>query len=113
MSDFFQSSSEIVLAQSGIFIGGRVKPVIAFFTCSTCSIDTKKRKKKSFNFQVSTRTSLVDDHLQNLQKQPPEVSVRKGVLKNFAKFTGKHLYQSLFLSKVPGLQADSNTSVFP
>ena len=27
----------------------------------------------------------------NQQKQPPEVFYRKGVLKNFAKFTGKHL----------------------
>ena len=30
------------------------------------------------------------------QKQPPEVFLGKGVLRNFAKFTGKHLYQSLF-----------------
>ena len=29
-------------------------------------------------------------------------SVKKGVLKNFAKFTGKHLCQSLFLNKVVG-----------
>ena len=29
-------------------------------------------------------------------------SVKKGALKNFAKFTGKHLYQSLFLKKVAG-----------
>ena len=29
-------------------------------------------------------------------------SVRKDVLGNFAKFTGKHLWQSLFLSKVAG-----------
>ena len=28
---------------------------------------------------------------------------KKGVLKNFAKFTGKHLCQSLFLNKVAGL----------
>ena len=28
---------------------------------------------------------------------------RKGVLRNFAKFTGKHLCQSLFLNKVSGL----------
>ena len=26
--------------------------------------------------------------------------VRKGVLRNFAKFTGKHLCQSLFVNKV-------------
>ena len=29
-------------------------------------------------------------------------SVRRGVLRNFAKFTGKHLWQSLFFSKVAG-----------
>ena len=29
--------------------------------------------------------------------------VRKGVLRNFAKFTGKHLCQSLFSNKVTGL----------
>ena len=34
-----------------------------------------------------------------------EVFCKKGVLKNFAKFTGKHLCQSLFLNKVAGLQA--------
>ena len=32
----------------------------------------------------------------------PEVFYKKGVLKNFAKFTGKHLYQSLFFNKVAG-----------
>ena len=32
----------------------------------------------------------------------PEVFCKKGVLRNFAKFTGKHLCQSLFFSKVPG-----------
>ena len=30
-------------------------------------------------------------------------SVRKGVLRNFTKFTGKHLCQSLFFNKVAGL----------
>ena len=29
----------------------------------------------------------------------PEVFCKKGVLKNFAKFTGKHLCQSLFFNK--------------
>ena len=31
-------------------------------------------------------------------------SVRKGVLRNYAKFTGKHLCQSLFSNKVAGLR---------
>ena len=37
------------------------------------------------------------------QKQPPEVFYKKGVLKNFAKFPGKHLCQSLFFNKAAGL----------
>ena len=48
--------------------------------------------------------------LQNTCKFPPfyrstrpEVFCKKGVLKNFSKFTGKHLCQSLFFNKVAGL----------
>ena len=37
-----------------------------------------------------------------MQKQPPEVFYKKGVLKNFAKFTKKRLYQSLLFNKVVG-----------
>ena len=37
------------------------------------------------------------------QKQPPRGSVKKGVLRNFANFTEKHLCQSLFFNKVSGL----------
>ena len=33
----------------------------------------------------------------------PEVFCKKGVLRNFTKFTGKHLRQSLFFNKVAGL----------
>ena len=36
----------------------------------------------------------------------PEVFCEKGVLRNFAKFTGKHLRQSLFLNKVAGLRPE-------
>ena len=32
----------------------------------------------------------------------PEVFCKKSVLRNLAKFTGKHLCQSLFLNKVAG-----------
>ena len=45
-------------------------------------------------------------------------SVRKGVLRNFTKFTRKHLCQSLFFDKVSGvrpatlLEGDSGTGVF-
>ena len=56
--------------------------------------------------------------LHALQKQPPEVFYKKCILKNFAKFTGKHLCQSLFFNKVAGLgpatllKRDSGTDIF-
>ena len=34
----------------------------------------------------------------------PRMFYKKGVLRNFAKFTGKHLCQSLFFNKVAGLR---------
>ena len=40
----------------------------------------------------------------NQQKQPPEVLFKKGALRNFAKFTGTHLCQSLFFNKVAVLR---------
>ena len=39
----------------------------------------------------------------NSRSSCPEVFCKKGVLTNFAKFTGKHLCQSLF-NKIPGLR---------
>ena len=39
-----------------------------------------------------------------LQKQPPEVFYKKGVLRNFTKFAGKHQCQSLFFNKVAGVR---------
>ena len=44
-----------------------------------------------------------------LQKQPPELFYKKSVLKNFAKFTRKHLCQSLFFNKVAGLRPKRET----
>ena len=41
-------------------------------------------------------------YIKTKQKQPPEVFYKKGVLRNFVKFTGKHLCQSLFFNKVAG-----------
>ena len=40
----------------------------------------------------------------NCRSSCPEVFCRKGVLRNFAKFTGKHLFQSLFSNKSAGFR---------
>ena len=37
---------------------------------------------------------------ETIQKHPTKVFYKKHVYKNFVKFTGKHLCQSLFFSKV-------------
>ena len=41
----------------------------------------------------------------------PEVFCKKGALRNFAKLTGKHLCQSLFVSKVAGLKKETLVQV--
>ena len=46
-------------------------------------------------------TLIIIDHI---QKQPPEVFFEKVVLRNFSKFTGKHLCQGLVFKKVAGLR---------
>ena len=58
--------------------------------------------------------------LRHLDANAQRCSVKKGVLRNFAKFTGKHLCQSLFFNKVAGLslmpatllKRDPGTGVF-
>ena len=40
---------------------------------------------------------------QDERSSRPEVFCQNGVLKSFAKITGKHMYQSLFFNKVAGL----------
>ena len=39
-----------------------------------------------------------------LRSSPQRCSMKKVVLRNFAKFTGKHLCQSFFFNKVAGLR---------
>ena len=41
----------------------------------------------------------------------PEVFCKKGVLKNFSKFTGKHLRMSFFFNKVAGGVACKKTYI--
>ena len=50
---------------------------------------------------------IIIGNLNNLARHRssrPGVFCKKGVLRNFAKFTGKHLCQSLFFNKVAGLR---------
>ena len=42
--------------------------------------------------------------VENIRSSRPEVFCKKDVLRNYAKFTGKHLCQSLFYNKVASLR---------
>ena len=59
------------------------------------------RKSPKFRRNLKNESALK-------RSRHPEVFCKKGVLRNFAKFTGKHLCQSLFFNKVAGLRILQN-----
>ena len=60
------------------------------------------RKKISEISGIFSKIFLSLLNLKIRRSSRPEVFCKKAVLRNFAKFTGKHLCQSLFLNKVLG-----------
>ena len=53
------------------------------------------------NLKTSHETAIMIEVFRGLQKQPLEVFYKKGVLRNFAKFTGKHLENTRKTGKQP------------
>ena len=68
--------------------------------CFSNSLLICLRKYKYLNQNGSDRSSR------------PEVFYEEGVLRNFAKFTGKHLCQSLYFNKVAGLRHRPKNTFF-
>ena len=60
-----------------------------------------------FQYNISCLLCLYHVSLSSFRSSHWRCSVRKGVLRNFAKFTGKLLCQSLFFNKVAGLRPAS------
>ena len=70
--------------------------------------------KMSLSFNKNVR-ELKDDFWLVFTEAAIWVFYKKGILINFAKFTGKHLRQSLFLIKLPAtlfIQKETLTQVF-
>ena len=61
-------------------------------------------KKLKINLSTLLFTIDIFKVRETQEKQPPEPFYKKGVLRNFAKFTGKHLCQTLFFNKVAVLR---------
>ena len=53
---------------------------------------------------VSVQCSKIKSSFPMNKSNHQKVFRKKGVLRNFTRFTGKHLYQSLFFNKVAGLR---------
>ena len=78
------------------------------FLVNFCGTNELKRQNwphlNDFPVQLLPRMFI---RIPSREKQPSEVFYKKGVVKNFAKFIGKHLYQSLFFNKLTGLRPAS------
>ena len=59
------------------------------------------------NIKMSAKSNKIEPSEEFMvmwrEEQAPKMFCRKGALRNFAKFTGKHLCQSLFFNKVAEL----------
>ena len=66
----------------------------------TCKVNCCKLQREILIIDCNYKLQLLPSEC---QKQPPEFC-EKGVLKSFAKFTEKHLCQSLFFNKVADLR---------
>ena len=74
------------------------KTVLLKFTdCNSLKKTYILKKKKGFSWHHRISSALY-------RSSRPKVFCKKGVLRNFAKFTGKHLCESLFFNKVAGLR---------
>ena len=63
------------------------------------------RLSLSYTKQKDVSTLFTKHKIQINRSSRLEEFRRKGVLRNFAKFTGIHLYQGLFFNKVTGLKS--------
>ena len=80
--------------------------------------DSQFKYRKKIESSKEIPKIIYYDKEPSFQKQPPEVFFKKGVLRIFTKFIGKHLCQRLFFNKVALLslliyqKRDSGTGVF-
>ena len=56
------------------------------------------------NFTLKMKNKIQIKYSNKCKSSRLEIICKKGVLRNFTKFTGKYMCQSLFFNKVPGLR---------
>ena len=80
------------------------------FTCFECN--PKHTSSVFMYYNVDNFLTGVTSNAMTSKSSRLEVFFKKGVLRNFTKFTGKHLCQSLFFNKVAGLRPEQNSKNF-
>ena len=73
---------------------------LIFWDIDNCTKWATSATSINKNFSLLLTVLAVFDIILYIQKQPPEVFYKKGVLRNFANITRKHLCQNLFFNKV-------------
>ena len=82
------------------------------YFCESSHIDLKiNNKLRNFNFFSKLKEEIYYcvSFQHYFRSSHSEVFCKKGVLKNFTKFRGKHPCQSLFFNKVAGLRQRKET----
>ena len=85
-------------------IGNRNKLWIVILHISSAKCTTSWNLSNGYLSSKSTNSLNHISRYSTNRSSHRRRSVRKGVLRNFVKFIGKHLCQSLFLNKVAGLR---------
>ena len=75
----------------------KAKSIFSKYACNMFTVNKTDPRTASITFWCLKASNFRSSH--------QRCSLRKGVPRNFAKFTGKHPCQSLFLNKVTGLRA--------
>ena len=86
--------------------------------CISVILHHEQLKDSRVNF--NNKYDILITHLSWIQKETERTcsrsrrrcSINKGVLKNFTKFTGKHLRQSLFFNNIAGLRPKYHSKFF-
>ena len=84
-----------------------IKPILVWHICFTSFWSVVDRT--FYESTIKNNCILLLCHAL-VRSSRQEVFRKKGVLRNFTKFTGKHQWQSLFFNKVAGLLFLQNTS---
>ena len=91
------------LALKVIYSSSNIKSCHVKLVQESCCKDLKFLRKYPWNYSLSIAIKVsTKGCISYCRSSGPEVFCKKGVLRNFTKFTGKHLCQSLFFNKVVG-----------